>query len=578
MKGHRWHRLLAAAVCCMVAFGVLPVQAEEVIRHSTVDYDATFYDASQIFIGNEKEVNWEIGKKYFLHYTVTNVVKDDTNQSGMMVTKDPTDAFPYEKGGMHYGDNVSICEEGETYLFRFEVTKTGLKYVAGKANSTSSSYIQFPYAVGELKTKAPYFGVWITGTDGGSLTAEFRNIRCYDEDGNDLGVSIPKASKISPSAMNKLEMRHSYSFSVKNAACLAFGSERYSTSDVITLEYSVSNVKAEGVTQSGAELTNAPTDVYPHGSDNGYLNFDFHDQAKQTKLLTEGADYLVRMERKIGGFDVLVKRTLENGAADYFSFANYAGNMNEKFGYFAMWFGETCKVTADFTNVKCYDKEGNNLAIQTNQGVTVEHHGGLEDYSPCAATYYCEATQTLLTLDKECGATSQTLHTQDTRKGVYSVDHGAMILKLDGETQECVYTYEYVKDQQGNKYFRLRDKKVTFMSKPIGGDVIATVTSDASTDYKIARPEDPTGGNGQFVCWVDGAGQEYDFESIVTESKTLYATWDGEQTWETVASVSESNIPKDVVISVACCLVLTISTVVVNVVLATRKRRNYEEK
>lgn len=577
MKSNRYKELIAGILCCIFVFGVIPVQAKETIRHSTVDYDATFYDASEIFISNEKKVEWEVGKKFFLHYTVTKVVKDNTNQSGMMVTSEPSINFPFEKGGMHYGDNVSICEEGYTYLFRFEVTKTGLKYIAGKAKENSSSYIQFPYSVGELKTKAPYFGVWITGTDGGSITAEFRNIRCYDEEGNDLGVNIPKASKISTSVMNTLEMKHSYSFSVKNAECFAFGSERYSKSDVIMMEYMVENVKAKGVTQSGAELTNAPTAVYPHGSDNGYLNFDFNNDQNPTKLLTEGASYLVRMERSKDKMDILVKRTLTNGAVDYFTFTNYFGTLNEQFGYFAMWFGETCKITADFKNVKCYDEKGNNLAIQTNQGVDINHQGGLEDYSPCEATYYCKENQTLLTLDQQCGATSQVVNEKKIHTGVYSVDHGTMVLELDGKKQDCVYAYEYVKMADGNKYYRLRNMKVTFMTKSIGGDVIATETVDAQTGYKIQQPENPTDGNGKFICWVEGNGKEYDFDQIVTESKTLYATWDGEQTWETMSTTAEADIPSDVIVTALACVLVIAGTIVVGVLL-TRKRRTYEKK
>lgn len=577
MRAHKGQQLLAVVFCCVFFFSSIPVRAEENIQHSTVDYDAAFLDATQIYIGNEKAVDWKVGDKYFLHYTVTKVTSDRTNQSGLLVTKNPSHNFPYEEGGMHYVNNVSICEEGWTYLFRFEVTKTGLKYIAGKAKGTDSSYIQFPYTAGEIKTEAPYFGVWITGTDGGSLTAEFSNIRCYDEAGNDLGVNAPKASKISPSAMNRLDMKHSYSFSVKEAACFAFGSERYSKSNVIMLEYSVENVKAEGVTQSGAELTNAPTEVYPHGVDMGYLNYDVHTTDNPAKLLTEGASYLVRMERQTDHFAVLVKRTMPNGAVDYFSFENYFGTFKEKFGYFAMWIGEKCKVTADFKNVKCYDENGNNLAIQTNQGVEITHYGGLEDYSPCAATYYCKENSTMITLDRECGASRKVNGETEESQGVYSVNNGGMELKFGEDSETCTYAYEYFKDSAGNKYIRLRDKQVTFMSKRISGEVIATITVGAATDYKVERPEDPTQENGNFVSWVDGTGKEYDFDTIVTEAKTLYAVWDGEQEWEVVQNFAENKMNKGVVAAGIVCVLLIGGTVAASFIFV-RKRRAYEQE
>lgn len=578
MRRLKKHGILSFLLCIVLMFGITPVRAEENIKHSTTDYDATFYDATDILISNEKAVEWEVGKKFFLHYTVTKLEKNKTNQCGMMVTKDPNIVFPYEQGGMHYGMDMSLCEEGYTYLFRFEVTKNGLKYVAGKAKGDKSSYIQFPYSYGELKTEAPYFGVWITGTDGGSLSAELKNIRCYDEDGNDLGVSIPKASKITKSKMNSINMEHTYSFSVEKAHHLAFGSERYSKSKVIMLEYTPEDVKVSGVTQSGALITNAPTAIFPYAAGSGYLNFDYNDDKNPTNLLTEGANYLVRMERDGSKMSILVKRTLPNGAVDYFSFANNAGELDEKFGYFMMWFGEECKITANFTNVKCYDEKGNNLAIQTNQGIEIKHYGGLEDYTPCSATYYCESNQMLLVLDKQCGAVYKKVNDEVVSSGKYSVDGSKMKLELDGKKQECTYTYQYVKDAEGNKYFRLRDMRVTFKSKLVGGEVISETVVNEKSNFRITQPKNPTGGNGDFVCWVDGEGNEFDFDSIIAESKTLYATWSGNQTYEAVESTTvHNNTNIKIIITAAICLVL-IGATIATCIIIIRKKDDYEEK
>lgn len=577
MQKKAWKGVLALFCCFWVLSGALTVQAEGTIKHSTVNYDAAFQDATQIYIGNEKAVDWKVGDKYFLHYTVMEVTEDNTNQSGILVTKDRNLDFPYLEGGMYYGTDISLCEKGWTYLFRFEVTKTGLKYIAGKAKGTESAYIQFPYTAGEIQTQAPYFGVWITGTGGESLTAKLRNIRCYDEYGNDLGVYAPKAMQIETSDMNALDVDHSYSFSVTEAPVLAFGNEKPTASGVILLEYTVSNVQALNVTQSGAELTNAPTAYYPHGDDMGYLNYEFNNEDNPTKLLTEGASYLVRCERGKDTFHIMVRRIMPNGAVDYFSYANYYGKYNKDYKYFAMWLGQESKITADFTNVKCYDDKGNNLAIQTNQGVEVTHVGELEDYTQCIASYYCREKDTIIALQDEGLAVKKIVGTGTETRGTYFIKQGTLNVTIDGETQQFEYAYKQFRDAERLKYIRLSEKKVTFMSHSVNGEVIATVAVNESTGYKLEKPENPTEGNGRFLGWVDGAGKAFDFDTILTESKTLYATWDGEQKWNVMDDFKEDNVGVAYIVSGVVCFLLIGGTIVTSI-LYVRKRQGYEKK
>ena len=576
MKKKVWKQALSMVFCLLFFFGTITVQAEEDIKHSTVDYDALFLNANQIYIGNEKAVAWEVGDKYFLHYTVTDVTEDGTNQSGMVVTKDHTHAFPYEKGGMYFGDKVSITEEGWTYLFRFEVTETGLKYVAGKAKGTESSYIQFPLTTGEIKTKGSHFGVWIAGTDGGKLTANLKHMRCYDEDGNDLGIYAPKAAKIDVSEMNPLDVDHNYSFSVENVGCLAFGNARFTKSDVVMLEYTISNVQTTtGVTQSGAEFTNAPKAYYPHQDDMGYLNFDVNNKKNPTKMVTEGARYLARFERQKDGFYVMVKRTQTNGAVDYFSFTETAGKYSKDYGYAVMWIGEECGLTADFTNVKCYDGEGNNLAVQTNKDVEITHYGDLEDYTQCVADYYCKKNKTIITLGQDNDMTIKALGENDETQGTYSVGNGVLKLNIEDENKEWTYAYEYIKDTEGNKYMRLRENVVTFKSQGINGEVLSTAVVSADTGWKVTKPADPTDGNGNFTGWVDGSGKEYDFDAIVTEATTIYATWDGEQEWDVMKSIL-GGLDTEVFISVATSILLVGGTVAGSILFVRKRGRGWK--
>jgi len=370
-----------------------------------------------------------------------------------------------------------------------------------------------------------------------------------------------------------LDVPHSYSFSVKDVACLAFGSARYSKSDVFMLEYTINNVKAEEVTQSGAEFTNAPTAYYPHTIGMGHLKFDFNTAKEPSRLISEGASYLVRFERQKDTFYVLTKRTMPNGAVDYFTFAIDEGTYNKAFGYVAMWIGQECKFSADFTNVKCYDGEGNNLGIQTNKGVIVTHYGDLEDYAQCEADYYCKKNKTVITLTKECDASVKGIEEAEGVNGVYSIREGVLKLKLnEKEEEEFTYAYEYIKDAEGNKYVRLRENSVTFVSKSIDGEVLSTEVVSAETGWKVAKPEDPTGGNGNFTGWVDGSNKKYDFDQVVTEAKVLYATWDGDQTWEVLQSLVDGTGMSLVITGIASVLLIG-GTVAGSIVFVRRRNK-----
>ena len=560
MKKKILKQVLALAFCFALLQSPISAQAEEKIIPSTVDYEVTLRDASLVFIGNERAVDWEVGDKYFLTYTVDSVEKNETIQSGMIVTSDPEGTHPYLNGGMRFAQQSLVCEAGYTYFFRFEVTKDGLEYVAAKAKGEESSYVEFPYTTGEIKTEGPYFGVWIG--EGGSVTAELTHVRCYDEKGTDLGIYTPAASQISISDMTAAEgVNHTYEFSLSEARCISFGNARKTDSDVAFLEYTVSNVDAKDVDQSGVNMTNAPTEVYPHGNNMGYLNYTPHNADNPTKLLTEEAHYLVRFERGKESYEVLVKRTLADGTVDYFSFSNWFGTYNANFGYVAMWIGENCSVTADFTEVKCYDGEGNNLGIQTNKSVKVSHFGELEDYSQCAAVYYCKETDTFISLDDECNASRRVDGEESASQGTYAIEQAVMTLRIGDEKEEFDYTYNAFKDKDGNKYIRLTESTVTFKTRFMGGDVIETALVTAEDGFKLTEPDDPKQEGRTFAYWQTGDGKEYDFDEVVMKNMDLYASWDGEGEWALTSALGVSSNVWTVVIVATVCAVLIGGTV-----------------
>lgn len=566
-------RILALAFCAMFLFGSVSVQAEEKITPSKEKYEVQIEDANHVFIGNEKKVDWNVGDKYFLTYTVDKVTYDKTTQSGVIATTDNTSEYPHTKGGMKYSNAGSLlCEEGWTYFFRFEVTEDGLKTVVAKAKGQENEYIRLPSVYGKLTEEYPYFGVWMSET--GKVSAKLTYVRCYDEDGNNLGIYGNKGQGVS--VINTTIMKpnksveHSYSFSVSKASRFAFGSLRHTDSDVIYLEYTVNNVDAKNVTQSGAIMTNKPREVYPHSGD-GYLNYSMHlNEKTECMLLDEGAKYIIRFERLEDTFEVLVKRTL-NGKDTYFSFRHFYGNYKPDYGYVTAWFGEHCSLAADFTNVKCYDAKGHNLAIQTNQGVNIKHYGPLEDYSECEAVYYCKENDTFITLDDECHASKWVDGTETADMGTYSISQAVLTLKIGDQKEDFDYVYKSFTDADGNTYVRLEESTVTFRTRSMGGEVIETVQTTAENGFKIAKPSDPKEKGLTFACWKTGEGKEYNFDDVVIENMELYATWNGEGKYTATSILGENVNPAILVVGILC-VVLVVGTTVGIVMISRRKK------
>ena len=536
-------RILAFILSFILLCSAFTVRAAENIKPSEKEYDIEISETSRVFFGNEKKVDFSNGKKYFLTYTVDKVQKDETVQSGVVVTTEPNQNFPYTSGNMHYDTKSLLMDEGYTYFLRFEMTEEGMRFIVAKAKDDVNSYVQFPADFAGVEPESGYFGIW-TG-EGGNLTASLSHVRCYDEKGNDLGIYGDTSKGVMVIGNGILDpnekLAHSYEFSLKDAKTVAISNSRRTTSNVVYIEYTVKNMNPVGVTQSGVINTTVPSGTYPHGISRGLLRWNYSEKPEDCKMLTEGASYVVRFEKKDGDFSAMIKRVVD-GKADYISCTGIDGEFVDG-GYYSLWFGEACQLTADFVNVKCYDGDGNNLAIQTNQGIGIIHHGNLEDYSECEAVYYCPEKDTFVSLDDECNASKWVDGDTSSAAGTYYINASKLYLTVGAETEEFDYVFESFTDQSQNKYLRLRDVKVRFVSGVIGGENLEEVTVTAKDGYKLAEPSAPTKKNNTFKGWCMGDGTDYDFDSVVTEALTLYAKWeDGEGNEYLAAEVSGGKI------------------------------------
>lgn len=584
MSQKRKLRGICALLCAMFLCISLPVQAEgEEIKISDKEYAVTISDGLNLFISNDKPVSGEVGSKVFLTYTVEKVTENTSIQSGVLGTVDNTLSFPYDKGNgrmyLQSEENGSVLyEEGYTYVFRFERTESGFEYQAAKLKGDEATNIVFSSSTGVPESEAyKYYGTWIGGRQENVVSAVLNHVRCYDEKGNDLGIHFNTASATEVGEVNALLDIHPivdsvYSFSLDDTDTLAISSKYPTDSDVVYMEYEVENIKLDNTYQQGLIVSSAPTATYPFSDNRGLLQLKMYEKGQgETPLLREGGKYFICFKKGEDNFEGIVQCTV-NGKTEMFSFTGKAGKYNQAFSYFSIWLGEGkgFGVTADFKNVKCYDAEGNSLGIQLNKtNVPISHKGGIEDYSASQAVYYCEANHGIINLQDEQVCTREIEGVQE--EGTYTIqdDTDLYLLFEDGKEH---YTYEHLQitDEDGNVYRRLKASKVKFVT----GEETFEVAVDASTGYRVEEPEAPTKKDNTFKGWYLGDETAYDFDTVVTESITLYAKWqDGDGNEYLATETVADGLDMSLIIAIAASAVIAAGCIA-GCIIMVRRRKN----
>ena len=122
--------------------------------------------------------------------------------------------------------------------------------------------------------------------------------------------------------------------------------------------------------------------------------------------------------------------------------------------------------------------------------------------------------------------------------------------------------YKSLTDKDGNKYIRLNDSRVTFVSNSVDGEVLETVEVTAADGYKLAEPSKPSLDGRTFQYWQLGNGEQYDFDEVVTKSMTLYAVWDGEDTY-TATELLKAAFSAQPVIAIGTSSLLVLATILI---------------
>ena len=576
----RFMAMLSLLLCVVFLGGFLqtPMVANaEEVKISNVSYKVSYKGILDIFLCNKISIGSEIGTEVYLTYTVDKLEQWAGTQQGVIATGQPEKASPGKTGTKEYVNNKQILlEEGCTYFYKFAVTEKGFEYTIIKAKGEESSYVKMMNVSGSKTDPLEYFGLWLGG---GAVKAELSDVRCYDRNGNDLGIRFSKTSKVSctkdVSYSKNVNLNHTYKVTVAKKSGVGISSLKPTTSDTVFIEYKVesSDTKAS---QTGVYITQAPTDTYPHGSGKGHMLYETMKEKQDGKLLLEGAEYIICMEKGNNELSVTVQRTYQ-GETSVFTFPLTYKPYNEKYKYFGLWWEGT--VSCVLTNFKCYDANNNNLGVQCNKSITTEHVGEMEDYAGCEAIYYCKEKKSVIALYKD--QTLKYTANGTTKTGTYYIDDSKdkTITLSYGEGKEVfAYLYKRFTSESGEVYRRLGTYTVNFVTGT--SEKIESQRVSAENGYVAMKPEEPQVEGKTFEGWVTQDGEMYDFDSVVSESITLYAKWEGEDVRQLMYAEPEVTPVKPVNyaphISVAVSIVILAAVITGSIFLIRRGGKKHE--
>ena len=569
-------------MCCLLigmtisSMAAEPFEVKGDVTASDTAYSMILSNSCDTFIYNKTPVDMKVGNRYYMVYTVEEITSSKLSLNGVSISKDVDQEYPYVDGTLKYSFDPILFEEGATYFCRVEVTEEGLSYMVAKKGVTESKWIELPLTATSKAEDCRYFGIWL----GETVSARLSDVLCYDEKGNDLGITTHSragaAAIYDAKILKEQPVNQWYEFSLKDAWNLAISNEKPTDSDTVYISYTVENVQKNKATQAGIGHTTSPKSQYPH--DGGIMNFSF---GNHSPFLEEGAKYLICAKEEGDSLIVIVRQTTDE-KEKVFSFAIYTGKSNPDARFFYMWFGEGIDygVTADIKEFRMYDKNGKNLGVQANQSLVITKYGDIEDYSLCEAIYWCEETNTSFIMDDE-----QNIGVKDesgaleTKWYKYRVRGAKLIMSTESGDVEYDYQYGFVKDTDGNKYIRLNDTKVTFVTGIKNHESNQTVDVTVADGYKVKKPSDPKVEGYTFKEWSYADGKPFDFDRYVTDSVTLYAKYvdgDGHEYLVSEQEV-ENNLVNNhmlvVVISVGVIL-FTVAGVVLILIKGKKKNGN----
>lgn len=380
-----------------------------------------------------------------------------------------------------------------------------------------------------------------------------------------------------------------YNFEVKDAQDLRIFNRDITDSKVVYMEYEVSDVK-DLTTLTGFSLYNNTTNIVK-----AFEYFTTYQEGEKSAMLVEGAKYYICFAKRDDKLEIYVQRTM-NGVSEFIKMQDMYGEYNKDYNYFVLAFGSEYghTVSCKFKNFRCYDANGKDLGVQLGRDhasmFKVDQMGMVDDSEEFEAVYYCKEKPELgmIALGKNFSG-YQEVNGEKTNitYRVFSNGRDVAALHISFPSGKEIYDYRYLQiiDGEKNIYTRLRDVKATFVVDKT--TKVEEVT--AKNGYRIQKPQDPTKEGDTFVGWYLGNGKEFDFNSIITESITLYAKWKSGQD-KVFVDIEDTDFAPDehgdehaktsvvpAVIAISSSLIL-IAAGIVGSILVIRRKKHVQEK
>lgn len=201
-------KLFSVLLILLLLFSALPVQAADTKTGSKRDmkeliqfeplvdscYDFVVENAMNICISNLEKTKSDV---VYMEYEVGKVTKDQSNQTLLSVSTSPSSMI---MGGIGKGkSNVlnyktesgsPMLVSGAKYYICFAKRDGVLETYAQRTIGDKVEIIKFPYQYGEWHDAFEYFTLFFGEERSRKISCEFKNFKCYDESGKNLGIQL----------------------------------------------------------------------------------------------------------------------------------------------------------------------------------------------------------------------------------------------------------------------------------------------------------------------------------------------------------------------------------------------------
>ncbi len=163
------------------------------------NYSFTLEDDHTIAISNKIPTKSDI---VYMEYEVENVTRDDTYQHGVINSWRPEDDYPF---GEYNGycklqvlekdsSDKPLLKEGGKYFICFMKDAEDFDAIVQCTVNGKTETFTFSGATGIYDDSYEYFSVWLGESVESKISATFKNVKCYDKDGNSLGIQLNQES------------------------------------------------------------------------------------------------------------------------------------------------------------------------------------------------------------------------------------------------------------------------------------------------------------------------------------------------------------------------------------------------